>query len=100
MLNSCTPDAGRYSYAGLPSGWGTSLPQSSSLSRFGGAHGFRDQQKKSITSQKITVLPMIKKKKKKKKTQANDKAKQKPGFVFKNESLTSVDQYFDGFCAK
>lgn len=24
-LNSCTPDAGRYSYAGLPSGWGTSL---------------------------------------------------------------------------
>lgn len=36
----------------------------------------------------------------KKKKQANDKAKQKPGFVFKNESLTFDDQYFDGFCAK
>ena len=39
-------------------------------------------------------------KKKKKSTQANDKAEQKPGFVFKNESLTFDDQYFDGFCAK
>ena len=83
---------------GLPQAGVPAWPQSSSLSRFGGAHGFCDQQKKSITFQKITILPMIKKKKKS--TQANEKAEQKPGFVFKNESLTFDDQYFDGFCAK
>lgn len=83
---------------GFPQAGVPAWPQSSSLSRLGGAHGFCDQQKKSITFQKITILQMIKGKKNH--TQANDKAKQKPGFVFKNESLTFDDQYFDGFCAK